>query len=43
MRTGGPMAARLFNGQDPAADCDLSGTLNLFDFVCFVNAFNDGC
>lgn len=25
-----------------AADCDRSGTLDLFDFFCFVNHFNDG-
>ena len=25
-----------------SADCDRSGTLDLFDFFCFVNHFNDG-
>ena len=27
----------------PAADCDHSNSLDLFDFLCFTNAFNAGC
>ena len=25
------------------ADCDASGSLDFFDFLCFANAFNEGC
>jgi hypothetical protein len=32
-----------FNAGDPAADCDGNDGLDLFDFLCFVNAFNAGC
>ena len=32
-----------FPGGRGNPDCDASGTLDLFDFLCFVNAFNAGC
>jgi prepilin-type processing-associated H-X9-DG protein len=33
----------LFGDRDERADCDATGTWDLFDFLCFVNAFNSGC
>jgi hypothetical protein len=33
----------LFANGDAYADCDRKGTLDLFDFLCFVNEFNAGC
>jgi len=28
---------------DAKADCDNNDVFELFDFLCFVNAFNAGC
>ena len=36
-------SAPLFAAGDPAADCDGSGGLDFFDFLCFQNAFAAGC
>jgi predicted outer membrane repeat protein len=35
------VGAHEFQGSECVADCDGSGTLDLFDFLCFTNAFNN--
>jgi len=32
-----------FDAGDAAADCNRDGELNVFDFLCYFNAFNEGC
>jgi DNA-binding beta-propeller fold protein YncE len=41
-RCADPADPENFPGGPGNADCDLSGTLDLFDFLCFVNQFNAG-